>query len=170
MPRDEPTAAEIEAVPAAFAIGVPRTERVGIDRAALEMLSEVPMFKDLSKRHLHKLGRVAKVVRFSPGRLIVKEGSPGTAFFVIADGKAKVVSEMGNRVLAELGPGDFFGELALLDGGPRTASVIAQSVVDAIQLSRKAFRDLVINDPEVGLRIMEDLAGRIRNLTRALSG
>ena len=77
---------------------------------------------------------------------------------------------MGNRLLAGLGPGDFFGELALLDGGPRTASVVADSPVETVQLSRKAFQELVLNDPEVGLRIMKDLAGRIRDLTRALSG
>lgn len=170
MRRDESTVAEIEAVPQAFAIGVPRIEDVGIDRTALKMLAEVPLFKDLSKRHLHKLGRVAKAVRYSSGRVIVKDGSPGKAFFVIVTGKATVVADVGNRVLAGLGPGDFFGELALLDGGPRTASVVADSAVETVQLSRKAFQELVMNDPEVGLRIMKDLAGRIRDLTRALSG
>lgn len=170
MREDEPTAAQIEAAPSAFAIGVRRPEDVGVSSAALDLLSEVPLFKGLSKRHLHKLGRAAKAVRYAPGRLIVKEGSPGTTFFVIVNGQARVVQETGNRTLAELGPGDFFGELALLDGGPRTASVIAGTVVEAVQLSRAGFRGLVLRDPDVGLRIMEDLAGRIRGLTRALSG
>jgi len=168
--KTEPAAAEIEAAPAAFAIGVPRVEDIARKREAREMLSEVPLFRGLPKRHLHKLGHIAKPVRFSAGRLIVKEGSPGTTFFVIVDGKAKVVSESANRLLTRFGPGDFFGELALLDGGPRSASVVAETAVDAIQLSRKAFRDLVVSEPEVGLKIMEDLARRIRDLTRALAG
>jgi CRP-like cAMP-binding protein len=171
MARKEPIiGAEIEAVPTAFAIGVPSVERIGSDRHTLEMLSEVPLFQTLPKRHLHKLGRVAKPVRFSAGRMIVKEGSAGTTFFVIVDGRAKVFSESANRLLAHFGRGDFFGELALLDGRPRSASVVAETDVDAIQLSRKAFRDLLMHDPEVGLKIMEDLAGRIRDLTRTLSG
>ena len=157
-------------MPQAFVVGVPHAEDVGIDSASRKMLADVPLFRELSKRHLNKLGRVAKSVRYSAGRVIVREGSPGKAFFVIVTGKAKVVSEERNRVLAELGPGDFFGELALLDGGPRTASVVAQSGVETIQLSRKAFQELVNDEPEVGLRIMKDLAGRIRDLTRALSG
>lgn len=168
--KTEPTAAEIEAVPAAFAIGVPRIEDIGRKREAREMLSEVPLFQGLPKRHLHKLAHIAKPVRFSAGRLIVREGSAGTTFFVIVDGKATVISQSAGRVLTRFGPGDFFGELALLDGGPRSASVIAETAVDALQLPRKAFRELVLSDPEVGLKIMEDLARRVRDLTRALSG
>ncbi len=166
----EPTAAEIEAAPAAFAIGVPRVEDLTRRNEARDMLSEVPLFQGLPKRHLNKIAHIAKPVRFSAGRVIVKEGSPGTTFFVIVDGKANVISESANRVLARFGPGDHFGELALLDGGPRSASVVAETPVAALQLSRTAFRDLVVSEPEVGLKIMEDLARRVRSLTRALSG
>lgn len=168
--KNEPTAAEIEAAPAAFAIGVPRVEDLARRNEARDMLSEVPLFQGLSKRHLHKLAHAVKAVRFSAGRVIVKEGSSGTMFFVIVNGKASVISESANRVLTRFGPGEFFGELALLDGGPRSATVVAETAVDALQLSRKAFRDLVVSEPEVGLKIMEDLARRVRSLTRALSG
>lgn len=170
MDRNEPTIAEIEAVPQAFAIGVPKVGDAARNREALAMLSDVPLFAGLSRRHLHTVARAAKPVRFSAGRLIVKEGSAGTRFFVIVRGKADVLSGSPARFLAYLGPGDSFGELALLDGRPRSASVVAQTEVEAIELSRRAFRELVVNDPEVGLRIMELLAARIRDLTRAVSG
>ena len=171
MPRNELEVAAIEAAPQAVAIGAPRGWRDDPTSALAAALSGVPLFAGLSKRHLRKIAKVAKTSAFSPGRPIVREGSPGNTFFVILEGRARVVSEGAASVaLAELGQGDFFGELALLDGGPRSATVVATTRVEALRLSRTAFRRLVVEEPELGLRVMEDLARRLRQITRALAG
>ena len=163
MPRNELETAEIEAVPQAFAIGAPRAWREDPGKALLEVLSTVPLFEGLSKRHLRGIAKAVHTVRFSPGRPIVEEGTPGNTFFVIVDGHAKVTRKgAGSRTLEEIGPGGFFGELALLDGGPRAATVVAVTKVETLRLSRNAFRRLVVEEPQVGLRVMETLAKRLR--------
>jgi CRP-like cAMP-binding protein len=171
MPRNELQTAEIEAVPQAFAIGAPRAWKGDASKDLLDVLSGVPLFEGLSKRHLRGIAKAVQTIRYSPGRPIVEEGTPGNTFFVILDGQAKVVrSATGSSVLEELGPGGFFGELALLDGGPRAATVIALTKVETLRLSRNAFRRLVVEEPQVGLRVMETLAKRLREVTDAMAG
>ncbi len=170
MPKEKLEAAQIESVPQAFAIGAP-TWREDPTKMLADVLSGVPLFAGLSKRHLRGIAKAAETVRFSAGRIIVQEGSPGNTFFVILMGRAKVTrGGAGPVTLAELGQGDFFGELALLDSGPRSATVTALTQVETLRLSQKAFRRLVLEQPEVGLRVMQALARRIRGLTQALAG
>jgi CRP-like cAMP-binding protein len=106
----------------------------------------------------------ADQVEFRPGEAIVVEGMRGGAFFAIVEGKARVTRE--KRTLATLGPGDFFGELALLDGGERTASVVAATPVLCIRIFKRAFDRLIAEEPGVSARMLSVLAGRLRQAER----
>jgi CRP/FNR family cyclic AMP-dependent transcriptional regulator len=91
----------------------------------------VPLFADLSRRQVRKLAALMTEARYRDRRVIVEAGTPGTAFFIIAAGKAKVYrgTVPTGRPLTRLGPGEFFGEIAVLDGGPRSATVVADGDV-----------------------------------------
>jgi len=133
-----------------------------LGREGVRLLAAIPLFAGLSHRHLRAVGERSKIVRFGAGRTIITEGTRGDAFFVLLEGVARIVSGTAGRTVKRLGPGTFFGELALLDGSPRSASVVAASPVVTARLSRTAFLDLVKTQPEIGIRIMEVLARRIR--------
>ncbi len=136
-------------------------------RAALPLLEGVPLFAHLPKRHLRRIAALSDEVRLRDGRVIVEAGTPGTTFFVLAEGGAKVYRSKiaTGRAIARLGPGDFFGEMALLDGGPRSATVVADGDVVALRLSRSAFRKMVEREPSLSLSIMAELAARLRRGT-----
>jgi len=138
-----------------------------IGRQGIEMLEGVPLFAALSRRAMRRLADVAQRAEYTPGAIVVAAGAPpGAAFFVIVEGEASV--QRDNREIARLGPGEFFGELSLLDGRRRIATVAAAGPLVTIRLSRQAFRDLVASDPDVPFQIMEVLGRRIRALEDAL--
>ncbi len=138
--------------------------RRGDRSAVIGLLEDVPLFSGLSRRHLRRIASLADEVRYRDGRVIVEAGLPGSAFYAIANGQAKVYRSKipTGRAIARLGPGDFFGEMSLIDGGPRSATVVADGDVLAVRLSRAAFKKLVSKEPSVALAIMSQLAGRIR--------
>jgi CRP/FNR family transcriptional regulator, cyclic AMP receptor protein len=137
--------------------------------SGVRLLSHVPLFAGLSARDLRRVAGLAEETWFNPGRVVVQEGKPGSSFYaVILDGTARVTRR--GRTVRKLSPGDYFGELALLTGGPRTASVIAETSLDTIRIKRPAFRKLLLKEPEVGLRIMAGLAERIAECERQLPG
>lgn len=135
-----------------------------VARETVTLLQDVPLFSGLSKRDLRRIAALAKQVAFAPGRTIVERGVRGDCFYLIADGTAKVYRSVvpTGRAIARLGPGDFFGEMALLDGGPRTATVVAETRVTAIKIPRPSFRRLLLKEPTVGLRMLEEMAQRAR--------
>jgi CRP-like cAMP-binding protein len=115
----------------------------------------------MSKRQQRSLAGMVKVVRYGPGRTVLGEGvRGGGSMFVLLDGTARVVRR--GRTIKRLGPGDVFGELALLDGRPRSASVVTDAPVETARLSRSAFLDLIRSDPNIALRLLEVLASRLR--------
>ena len=124
------------------------------------------MFSGLSQAHLRQVASLAEEIAYSPGRMIVRTGSPGIAFYVIVDGRAKVLR--GKIASAQgtwlLGPGDFFGEMALLDGGPRTASVVAETPLTTIRIERAGFRKMLKEEPEIALKLLEAMASRMRGM------
>ena len=127
------------------------------------MLEAVPFFGGLSKRSRRRLAEVAQQVLYTPGAIVVAAGTPGgAAFFVIVDGVASVRRD--SHELARLGRGEFFGELSLLDGKRRAATVVAVSELTTIRVTREGFRELVAGDPDVAFQIMEVLGERIRAL------
>ncbi len=140
-------------------------------RPGLRLLSSVPLFSGLSQAHLRTLAGLAGEVRYGPGRMIVKAGAPGVAFYIITDGQAKVLKGKiaTARREATLGPGDFFGEMALLDGGPRTASVVAETPLTTIRIERAEFRKVLRDEPDIALKLLEGMAVRMRGLLSAPS-
>lgn len=142
-----------------------RPDRV-IGKRHADVLSRVPLFGGLPKRHLRKLAEQADEVTFGPGAHMVDAGDPGSAFFVIMAGEARVVRR--GRTIGLLQPGDFFGEISLLDGGPRTASVIADTPVDAVRIFKKAFDRLLSEERGVASKILVVLARRLRDAERPL--
>ncbi len=132
------------------------------------LLSGVPIFVGLSKRHLRKVAEISDEVGFRRGEAIVEEGLLGETLYVILEGEARVTR--GGETIARLYPGDFLGEIALLDGQPRVASVVAETPVVAVRIFRRAFLSLVQQDPVVAIPILEGLARRLREVQRPLTG
>ncbi len=164
-----------EVVPSAIASGgvrarpapAGRREDRPLRRSDVQMLGAVPLFAGLSRRHLRRLAEHADIVTFREGEFMVREGQLGGTFYVIVEGEAKVLRR--DRTVAKLGPSDFFGEISLLDGGPRTADVIAATPVRAIRVFKKAFDRMVAEEPGVAARILEVVARRLRDAeTRSL--
>jgi CRP/FNR family cyclic AMP-dependent transcriptional regulator len=137
-----------------------------VDEAqVLAALERVPLFAGLGKRHLRKIAGASTVAHVPAGQHIVREGFSAEAFYVVLEGEA-VVS--GTPAISRLGAGDFCGELGLLDGSPRSASVMAETDVVAVRLPRKEFLDLVDHRPEIARALLADLATRVRRLETEL--
>jgi CRP/FNR family transcriptional regulator, cyclic AMP receptor protein len=143
-----------------------RTAKLAIARR-MEVLARVPLFAGLSKRQLQALARACSSHRWPAGSLIVAQGSSDQVCYILVEGTVEVVR--GGQPIARLGPGDFFGEIALLDPGPRSASVTTATDVLAVRLPRPGFLDVALNDPQVVLRMLEALARRVRETTEKLS-
>jgi CRP/FNR family transcriptional regulator, cyclic AMP receptor protein len=126
------------------------------------VLREVPLFESLSKRQVQRIADAARAQRFAPGAPIVRKGQRGETFFVILDGKATVHLSRGRS--RPLGAGDYFGELALLDGEPRSATIVAKTPVLAMRLSRRRFQALLASDSELASGLLKGLATRLRSL------
>src|SRR5690242_16975951 len=122
-------------------------------RAWGEVLATVPLFKGLPQRHLRRVAGLAEMKRYGAGHTIVREGDRGDAAYIILDGTV-TVRPSGRRALV-LRPGDFFGELALLDGAARAATVEANSAVLAMRLGRRSFRTVLEQEPRVALAMLE---------------
>ena len=137
-----------------------RPARLGRGGGAL--LKGVPLFANLSKRDLRRLAGRAEEVRYGANRLIVSQGARRDSFFVIAEGIARV--RRGSRTIGRLGLGDFFGEMALLDGRPRSASVVAETPLVTVRLMRAEFNKELDTSPTIARGILAELAARIRNL------
>jgi CRP-like cAMP-binding protein len=135
-------------------------------RPEIELLADVPLLEGLSRADLGRVAALAEQASYNAGRVIVKKGDPGRAFYVIVEGRAKVVKGriVTARGEAELGPGDFFGELALLDGEPRAATVIAASPLTTIRIERSAFRRMLRDEPGIALKLLEGMARRTRTI------
>ena len=131
-------------------------------RRSVAALAAVPLFDGFSKRHLRRLAGEADAVGFAPGRAIVEEGQAGEAMFVVLTGTARVVR--GGRKVAALIPGDFFGELSALDGGPRTASVVPETPVEVLRVFGHTLRRMVEQEPALAMGLLEGLARRLRQV------
>jgi CRP/FNR family cyclic AMP-dependent transcriptional regulator len=137
-----------------------------------EWASSVRLFMGLSDRQLRSILRTARAVEFDPGDAIVTEGTPGRSFFLIRSGTAKV--SVGGAELAKVGPGSYFGELALIDEGPRTATVTAETQTKTVEVSSSGFSRALSADPEasraVYLKLRDWLASTGKPLPDAADG
>lgn len=128
----------------------------------LEHLAAVPMFSACSKKDLQLVAKTADEITVEPGADLTVEGGSGREFFVIMEGKAKVTR--GGKQVAVLGPGDFFGELALLDKAPRNATVTAQTPLDVLVLEQRSFTGLLAEVPTIARKLMIGMARRLNEL------
>jgi CRP/FNR family transcriptional regulator, cyclic AMP receptor protein len=137
------------------------------DKQLVEQLKTVPLFSGCSDRELASLGRFLREVNFPAGREILKKGQTGTGLHVIVEGETRVV--VGDRTRRRLGPGAFFGEISLLDRGPRTATVVAETPVRTLSLSSWNFRAALKEHPSLAVKMLEELASRIRTTGTSIS-
>jgi CRP-like cAMP-binding protein len=149
----------LQAVAAANALGA--IGGSGSTKLWASVLQEVPLFANVSKRHVRKIAGLAREARFRPESTIVRAGEPGNDFFVIIDGDA-TVHVPGKRRAISVGPGSYFGEMSLVDGGERSATVIARTEVFCLKLSRAPFTKLLKSEPDVALALLRELSTRVR--------
>ena len=131
-------------------------------RPRTTLLRRSHLMQGMTDRTLEAIGDLATEVQFASGEAIVREGDPGDAFYVITAGSA-VVQQNGAR-LRELGEGDFFGEISLIDGAPRTATITATDEVSALTLQREQFQRLIDEHPSVRLELLMALTERLRKV------
>jgi len=128
--------------------------------APIEVLRRVPLFADLTKREVQQIARLFKQRRFAEGATVVKEGSGGAAFFVIESGEATIF--IGGKARTTLKPGDYFGEIALIDEGTRMATITASSELVCYGLTFWDFRPLVEANGVIGWKLLQRMAKMLR--------
>ena len=124
-----------------------------------DTLPNIELFSELSKKELKNIAALMTPIQVKMGRVLTKEGDPGREFMIIIEGTATVKRK--GRVLARLGPGDFFGELAIVAGVPRTATVIADTDMVIETLNRREFTSLLDESPRIAKKV---LVGAVRRL------
>jgi len=128
--------------------------RASVDKT----LAKIPLFKECTKKELQAVSRLVTPINVKAGKVLTKEGDAGREFMIIATGSASVRRK--GRKIATLGPGDFFGELALLAGVPRTATVIAESDLIVEALNRAEFATLLDESPSIARKVLSAVARR----------
>jgi CRP/FNR family transcriptional regulator, cyclic AMP receptor protein len=128
--------------------------------AVIDHMRKVPLFRGMHASDLETVADRASETNFKDGETVTREGEPGETFYIVIEGRLKV-SQHGTLV-RELGPGDFLGEISLVDGRPRTATVTAIGPVQALVIRRADFLEMVEWDSAVRLGILMALAERIR--------
>ena len=130
----------------------------------VEHLAVVPIFDGCSKKDLQTVARQVREISHDAGYVVATEGDPGAGLFVIAEGEADV--SIGGKKVNHLKAGDFFGEMALLDGGPRTATVTSTTPIKLYALTEWVFRGLLVEHPTIAMRTLETMAARLRGATK----
>jgi len=125
-----------------------------------DALKKVPLFSGLSRRYLDLIARQTDEVREEAGAMLAKQGALGQEFLLLVEGGARV--EKDGTVIARLGPGDFFGEMSLIDGMPRSASVIAESPCVLLVIQSRSFRGLLDEVPELPRKLLVTVGARLR--------
>ena len=125
----------------------------------IELLKGVPLFAGCSKKELQLIAAVADELDFKQGRTLIREGASGREFFVLVDGTAAISRD--GKVVDRAGPGEFFGEMALVADRPRNATVTATSPVAVLVITAQSFRRLVEENPLIALKVMRAVADRI---------
>jgi CRP/FNR family transcriptional regulator, cyclic AMP receptor protein len=125
----------------------------------VDLIRRVPLFSRLSKGELKDLAMLADEIDLRDGKELTRQGAPGREFFVLLEGTADV--RKNGRKINTLGPGDFFGEIALVSREPRTATVTATSPVRTLVITDRSFRRLLDESPQVKTKVMEAMAKRL---------
>jgi len=137
-----------------------------------QLLEKVPIFSGLDRKHIKQLSRIMVPRTFKTGDVIIKEGDQGAGVFVVTSGKVEVVRGAGGgklQVLNTLGPGDFFGEMALFEGFPRSATVRCLEDTELLVMTRWDFRAELSSHSEIALAVLEAVVRRLREADARLS-
>ena len=134
----------------------------------VDILSKVPLFRACSKKDLARIAGLADQLDVEAGYCLTREGARGSEAFVIASGSAEAT--LRGEWLATLGPGDIVGEMALLDHGPRSATVVASTPMELLCLDSRSFSVMIDDTPVVARRVMQALAHRLRDVEDAFVG
>ena len=129
--------------------------------AKVQLLSGVSLFSSCNSRELSRLASLLDEIEVPRGKVLAREGEPGWEFFVVADGRARAA--VRGRKVASFGPGGFFGEMSLLDQGPRTATVTAETDVTMLGLTAWVFKGLVEQNPPIATKLLKTMAERLRS-------
>jgi CRP-like cAMP-binding protein len=139
----------------------PSSEAVATDaRGWSNVLAEVPLFAGLSRRHLNRVASLGRIRRLHDGTAIVRAGEPGDAFYVVLDGGVSI--RRRGLPTVSLGAGGFFGDMALLDNGVRSATVVADGPVMCLTITRSRFLKLLHAEPAIAVALLEELTRRLR--------
>src|SRR3954468_9470411 len=138
------------------------------DRAHEAVLANVDLFRDLSKAQLKRLASTSIEVSHPSGKVVATEGRGGLAFHLIIEGSATVSKD--GRELPPLGPGDYFGEISMIDGRPRSATVTALEPLKAMAIPHQEFEAVIDEDPEFARRLLKTLCARLREAEARASG
>ncbi len=133
--------------------------------AKIELLKSVPLFAGCSKTELRQLAKTADEIDLRQGTVLTREGRPGREFFVLIDGTAEVTKK--GKKIADLGPGDWLGEIALITDSPRTATVTATSAVDVLVITDRRFRSVVETMPSIALKVLACVGERLTSDARS---
>ena len=128
--------------------------------ARVDVLRPVPLFAGLSQRDLERLAAIADEVELPAGRDVIREGGSGRELFVLVEGQAKV--SKGGRRVSTMHAGDFFGEIALVTGVPRTTTVVAETPLRMLVLTQADFQRLIGEHPRIARKILGSLAERLK--------
>lgn len=127
-----------------------------------DLLGQVPLFAGVSAAGIEELGGIASEIEVRAGTVLTHEGYREGFFFVIMSGSIRI--ERGGRTINTLGPGDFLGEIALLDGGPRTATATTETACRLLSMTYQMFHELLDASPHIQAAILEAVAQRLRSL------
>jgi CRP/FNR family transcriptional regulator, cyclic AMP receptor protein len=136
-------------------------------QGTLDRIRSVPLFSEFGNKELQRVAAIAKEVEFPAGKEIAKQGESGVGFHMIVEGEATVSVDGTNH--ATLGPGSYFGEMSLLDGGPRSATVAAATDLKTVSLTSWDFNALLDQFPELARKLLIQLCGRLRAVEKSFS-
>jgi CRP-like cAMP-binding protein len=132
-----------------------------------EFLAKVPLFQSCSDDEIQAIAEIAQESDFEAGQLIITQGTPGQAFYMILSGRVEIIRD--GRSLGAYGPGDFFGEMSLLDNAPRSATIRALDPTRCLMLSSWDFKALIEKTPSIAVKLLEVLSRRLRVADERLS-
>jgi CRP/FNR family cyclic AMP-dependent transcriptional regulator len=133
----------------------------------LGMLDKTSLWSGLSKRDLKAIAKLSKERSYEPGETIVRKGEGGVGFYLIIEGAVDIKSD--GKTLTKLGPGQFFGEMSVLDNQPRSADVVVVEPTRCLTLSAWSFNAMISENPKIALRMLQEFVRRLRNTNKALS-
>ena len=133
-----------------------------------DFLSRVPLFAQCTADEIAALAALAQENSFDPGQIVVTQGTPGQAFYMVLTGRVEILRDQAS--LGTFGPGDFFGEMSLLDQAPRSATIRAVEQTQCLMLSSWDFKALLENKPSIAIKLLEVLSRRLRVANERLGG